>query len=114
VHDEFSYLLAADTFAHWRLTNPPHPLWMHFESMHVLQRPTYQSKFPPGQGLALAAGQVLTGAPIVGAWLASAAACIAVAWMLRPVLPLPWALFGGLLAASHPLVLRWSTLCPTG
>jgi hypothetical protein len=101
VHDEFSYLLAADTFVHGRCTNPPHPLWQHFETMHVLQQPTYASKYPPGQGLFLAAGRLVGGHAIVGVWLGVALACAAITWMLQACLPFVWAVIGGLLAASQ-------------
>lgn len=98
VPDEFSYLLAADTFASGRLTNPTPAQWQRFETPEVLLRPTYQSKYPPGQGVFLAVGKRLTENPTVGVWLSSALACAALCWMLQAWVGEAWALYGALLA----------------
>ncbi len=101
IHDEFSYLLAADTFAHGRVTNPVHPMWEHFETFHVVQQPTYQSKYPPVQGVLLAIGEVITGVPLVGGWMGMALAAGAICWMLQGCMPCRWALAGGLIFGLH-------------
>lgn len=102
--DEFSYLLAADTFASGRMANPTPAQWQHFETPEVLVRPSYQSKYPPGQGVFLAIGQWVTGNPVGGVWLSSALACAALCWMLQAWVGETWALYGALLAT---LQLAW-------
>src|ERR1700721_686028 len=98
VPDDFSFLFAADTFAHGRLTNPTPAMWTHFETMHITMNPTYASMFFPAQGLILAAGKVLFGHSWYGELIIMASMCGAICWMLQAWLPPTWALLGGLLA----------------
>ncbi len=96
--DGFSYILLADTLRHFRLANPPHALHQFFETVFVLQDPSYSSIYPLGQGLALALGWMIFGHPWAGVVLSVAALCSLCYWMLRGWTTPGWALVGGLLA----------------
>ena len=97
IQDEFSNLLAGQTFSLGRLTNPPHPMWVHFETIHVLSQPTYASKYPPAMGLLFAFGQTVFGDPWIGVLLSSAVLCSSVCWALQGWIAPAWALVGTLL-----------------
>jgi hypothetical protein len=107
IYDEFSYILQADTFAHGRLANPAHPLWQFFESTYILQQPTYASRFPPAQALALALGQLIFGHPWFGVWLSAGLLASALCWALQGWLPPGWALFGAFIGINLCLFSYW-------
>jgi len=96
--DDFSFLLAADTFAHGHLANPTPLMWTHLESLQITMQPTYMSMYFPGPGLVMAAGKVVFGHPWAGILISGAVMCGALCWMLQAWLPPGWALLGGVLA----------------
>ena len=112
--DDFGYLLLADTLLHGRFANPPHPLHRFFETIFVLQRPTYSSMFSLGQGFLLALGTVGFKTPWAGVLLSIGALCSLCYWMLRAWISAHWALLGGLLAVITFGPLSYWTNCYWG
>jgi hypothetical protein len=107
IADEFSYLLGAETFVSGRLTNPPHPMWEHFETFHQLMRPTYMSKYPPGQALFLAVGWKLLGDPWFGVWISFGLFGACLCWMLQNWVPPVYAVLGTVITLARISVLGY-------
>jgi hypothetical protein len=109
IQDEFSYLLASDTFASGKLANPTPPLAEHFETLQELMHPTYASKYPPLSGLMMALGQRITGVPWVGVWLSTGILCATLCWALQGWLPPVWAFVGSLLGLARIGIVSYLT-----
>ncbi len=128
-HDEYSYLFQAQTYLAGRLSYPSHPTAARlFDQMHVVNEGRFASRYFPATGLFVAPWLWL-GWPILGHWLAGAAAAVLVfgigrelssngtgfvAGMLTALSP-GMALFGNLVLAHHPTLLglflfAWSFL----
>ena len=99
--DDFSYLLSADTLAHFRMANPIHPMHRFFETTFVVQDPTYSSIYPIGPAIFLALGQLIFGLPWAGVLLSMALFFALCFWMLRGWITPGWALVGGLLTVCE-------------
>ncbi|HEY7333730.1 MAG TPA: hypothetical protein VH639_02525 [Bryobacteraceae bacterium] len=109
-HDEYVHLLVADTIAHGRLANPSHLLGEHFETIYVLQHPSYAAIYPIGQGAVFALGQLITGKPLAGHILSLGLMAGAVCWMLYGWVSPEWALAGGILTGLvYGVAGEWAT-----
>jgi hypothetical protein len=100
IHDEFSHLLAADTYARGRVVNPPLEPAEAFESTYILVSPIYASKYPPGQGLLLAFGQKVLGHPYWAVVIAGALMVYLFCWAADAWLPPQWTLVAAALASG--------------
>ena len=101
-HDEYSYLLQAQTFASGRLSWAP--ISSHsdlFHQVHVLNEPRTSSRYFPWTGMWIALF-VQSGKPIIGHWLAGALAAVFFYLTATECLRSRAALFAGLLIGCSP------------
>lgn len=99
--DEFSHLFLAETLFAGKLSNPSHPLWIHFETLHIFHTPTYSSMYFPGMAIFLLAGKLFFGHPFAGVVLGSGLFAVALLWMLQAFYSYRWAFYGTVIAAMQ-------------
>lgn len=109
-HDEFSYLLQAETFLAGRFWFPSHDQMPElFDQVHVLNEGRFASRYFPGTGLWIAPFLAL-GHPWWGHHLAHSFASFLLFWIGRHLANNAVGLTAGLLLALSPGVLLFSNL----
>ncbi len=108
IHDEFSYLLGADTLARGRLANPGLGAWENFESLYVQMQPTYASIYPPGSAATLALGQVVFGHAYWGLFLVYVALAAVLPWALLAYVEFRYAMAASLLVGGGVACTYWT------
>jgi hypothetical protein len=102
IHDEYSYLLQADTYLGGRLFYPSHAeLPELFNAMHILNEGKYASRYFPGTGLWIVPFRWL-GESILGYWLAGALICAFVFLVGRELVSTTTGFIAGILTACSP------------
>src|SRR5262249_7659504 len=81
--------------------------WEHFETLHEIMRPTYMSKYPPGQALFLALGWKLLGHPWFGVWASFGLFAACLCWMLQNWVPPVYAVLGTAITLTRISVLGY-------
>ncbi|MCH2173077.1 hypothetical protein MK489_20045 [Myxococcota bacterium] len=107
--EDFSVLLAADTFSNGRLANPPPALPTYFERPYQLVQPKYVSIATPLPALVALAGNAL-GDPGRASILTFALACVSVWWMLSAIrgISAGYSFLGSMVLTTHPnLLIDW-------
>ena len=109
-HDEYSYLLQAQTFASGRLSWAP--ISSHsdlFHQVHVLNEPRTSSRYFPWTGMWIALF-LQSGKPIIGHWLAGALATVFFYLTATECLRSRAALLAGLLIGCSPGLAMFSNM----
>lgn len=99
--EEHNHLLQADTYAHWRLANPVHPLSILFYSYQIVTWPHYVSSRPPLSSIFFAVGEIFFHSPFLGNLLSVGILSACIYWMLLGWVPRLWAAFGSLLVVCQ-------------
>jgi hypothetical protein len=107
IHDEASYHLQADIFAHLRWAAPAPPVPQFFEQPYVLVVPVTASMFPPGHTLLLSLGAMLHFPPLVPL-LNAAISAVLIVLIVRRITNVRVALVSWLVWLGTPLVLRYA------